>query len=518
MRSKVFARSGIILFINVLWSWTALQADVRLPSLLGDHMVLQQGLPLKIWGWADVGEKIVVSFLGQNAETTADGEGRWLVTLPAFNKPGGPYEMTIQGKNTITIQDILVGEVWLCSGQSNMAWPVQASKNAAEEIAAAQYPHIRLFQVARVTSQKPLEDVKGSWQICSPETVGSFSAVGYFFGRDLHKALNVPVGLINSSWGGTCAEAWTTVETLKADKDFEQQFVNWEKAIQEYPQNMEKYKIALEEWRKAAAEAQAKGQPAPRQPQPPNGPDSPNRPGNLFYGMIAPLSNFALRGAIWYQGESNAGRAYIYRKLLPLMISDWRKAWGYDFAFYIVQLANFMAIKWEPAESAWAELREAQSLTAQRVPNCGLAVIIDAGEANDIHPKDKQIVGYRLALQALGHTYKHNVACCSPRYAGMSIEGHKIRIRFEHTYGGLEARGSKFVRGFTIAGPEKKFYPASARIEGDTVLVYSRFVKQPIAVRYAWADNPVCNLYNKAGLPAEPFRTDDWPGVTFNNR
>jgi sialate O-acetylesterase len=495
----------------------ALQADVRLPALIGDNMVLQRGLPLKVWGWADPGEKVAVSLCGQKAEATANDKGQWLATLPAVAEAGGPFEMTVAGKNMLTLKNLLIGEVWVCSGQSNMQWAVNSTKNAAEEIAAANYPSIRLFRVPNVTSQVPLDDVKSAWQECTPQNIPGFTAVGYFFGRDLHQALKVPVGLIASSWGGTCAEAWSTVDSLKADKDFDQQFTNWDKTIADYPQNLEKYKAAMEAWKKEVEQAKAEGKPQPRQPYAPNGPDSPNRPGNLYQGMIAPLVNYAIRGAIWYQGESNAGRAYTYRKLLPLMIADWRKAWGLDFGFYIVSLANYTPRKWEPAESAWAELREAQSMTAA-MPNNGLAVTIDVGEAADIHPRDKQTVGQRLALQAQGHTYGMDVPCDSPRYAGMSIEGNKIRLRFEHTYGGLVAKDSRRAIGFAIAGADKKFVFASAHIEGDTVVVHSRHVKEPVAVRYAWFENPRCNLYNKAGLPADPFRTDDWPGCTINNR
>lgn len=494
----------------------AAHADVRLPAVLGENMVLQQGLPVKVWGWADAGEKVTVSFNGQTAEATANDQGQWVATLQPM-KAGGPFEMTVAGKNTLTLKNILVGEVWVCSGQSNMGMTVNGVKNATEEIAAANYPQIRLFTVNHVTAQEPQADTKGNWAECSPATVPGFSAAGYFFGRDLYKAINVPIGLINSSWGGTCAEAWTTVPSLQADPDYKPQFDYWEKAIADYPTNLANYKTAMENWKKAAEEAKAAGKPIPPQPYPPNGPDSPNRPGCLYNAMISPIVNFTIRGAIWYQGESNAGRAYVYRKLLPLMISDWRKAWGEDFAFYIVSLANFTARKDEPGDSTWAELREAQSMTA-KMPNNGLAVIIDVGEAADIHPKDKQTVGNRLALQAEAKTYGLDVRCDSPDYTGMSIEGNKIRVRFAHTYGGLTAKDSKRVIGFAIAGEDKKFYWASAHIEGDSVVVYSRHVKLPVAVRYAWAENPRCNLYNAAGLPADPFRTDDWQGCTFKNR
>lgn len=493
-------------------------ADVKLPALIGDNMVLQRGRPLKVWGWAEAGERVTVSFRGREAEATANDQGQWRVTLPALAEAGGPFTMTIAGRNSITFKNVLVGEVWVCSGQSNMQWPVAQAKDGPAEIAAANYPRIRLFQVPQATSQTPLVDVKSSWQECSPQTIPGFTAVGYFFGRDLHQKLNVPVGLIAASWGGTCAEAWTSVPSLRADRDFDAQFANWDRLLAAYPQALEKWVATVEAWRKAVAAAKAEGKPAPPEPNDfPDGPDSPNRPGSLYYAMIAPLTNYAIRGAIWYQGEANVERAYAYRKLLPLMIADWRQAWGLDFPFYIVSLANFMAVQDEPSDSAWAELREAQSLTAAR-PNNGLAVTIDVGEADSIHPADKQTVGQRLALQAEGHTYGLDVPCDSPSYAGMRLEGDSIRIRFRGVYGGLVARGSEFPRGFAIAGADRKFVWASAHIEGDSVVVSSPEVKQPVAVRYAWADNPQGNLYNSAGLPAAPFRTDDWPGRTINNR
>jgi sialate O-acetylesterase len=366
-----------------------------------------------------------------------------------------------------------------------------------------------------VTAQQPVSDVKSQWQACSPETVGRFSAVGYYFGRDLHQALKVPIGLIDTSWGGTVAEAWATAQSIQADPEYKQQLQNWDKTIAGYPAAMEQYKLTVEKWKQDCTAAKAAGKPLPLQPRAPQGADSPNRPANLYNGMIAPLTNYAIAGAIWYQGESNAGRAYQYRKLLPLMISDWRTAWGKDFPFYIVQLANYMARKWEPAESAWAELREAQSMTAA-MPNNGQAVIIDVGEAADIHPKDKQTVGYRLALIALANTYGQDVEYSGPQAATLTIEGNKARVIFTHACG-LSAKGGKFLSGFQIAGADRKWYNASAEVAGDSVLVHSRNVPCPVAVRYAWADNPRANLYNAADLPASPFRTDDWPGCTINN-
>lgn len=511
-------RRVVIAVVLALGLLVHASAAVKLPGLIGDNMVLQRGLPLKIWGWAEAGEKVTVSFRGQEAEATANDQGQWLATLPAVTEAGGPYEMTIAGQNSLTLKNVLVGEVWVCSGQSNMQWPVVGAKNAPAEVAAANYPNLRLFQVPNGTSQTPLADVKSRWQECTSQSVPGFTAVGYFFGRELQQALKVPVGLISTSWGGTCAEAWSAVPSLKADRDFDQQFAAWDRLIAAYPQALEKWVATVEAWRKAAAAAKAEGKPAPPEPLDfPDGPDSPNRPGNLYYAMIVPLTNYAIRGAIWYQGEANAERAYTYRKLLPLMIADWRRAWGLDFAFYIVSLANFMATKEQPCDSAWAELREAQSMTAA-LPNNGLAVTIDVGEADNIHPADKQTVGKRLALQAEGRTYGLEVPGDSPSYAGLSLEGGKIRVHFKGVYGGLVAKNGEALDGFAIAGADRKFVWASARLEGDSVVVFSPEVKEPVAVRYAWADNPKCNLYNSAGLPAVPFRTDDWPGSTVNNR
>lgn len=504
---------AVLLMLAVLAA-SGVLADVKLPALVGDNMLLQQGKELNIWGSADPQEKVTVSFCGQTASAVADAAGKWSAKLQPL-KCGGPFEMAIAGKNAITLKNVMIGEVWVCSGQSNMQWTVGSSINAQQEIADANHPNIRLFQVPRVTAQAPVSDVKTQWQVCSPQTVGNFSAVGYFFGRDLNKALNIPVGLIDTSWGGTPAEAWATTESIKADPEYKPLLEGWEKRIADYPAAVEKYKAEVEKWKTDCAALRAAGKPLPPQPRGPQGADSPNRPGNLYNGMIAPLVSYPIAGAIWYQGESNAGRAYQYRTLLPLMIADWRKSWGDDFPFYIVQLANFMGRKWEPAESAWAELREAQTMTAA-MPNNGQAVIIDVGDAADIHPKDKQTVGYRLALIALANPYGQNVEYSGPQYDAMKIEGNRIRLSFTHACG-MAPKDGKFLAGFQIAGADKKWFNASAKIDGNDVIVASREVASPVAVRYAWADNPRCNLYNAAGLPASPFRTDDWPGCTINN-
>jgi sialate O-acetylesterase len=491
------------------------QADVKLPAVIGSNMVLQADMKVPIWGWADAGEKVTVTVGDQKVEATADSGGKWQVRLAAMKAAAGPLEMTVAGKNTLKLTNILVGEVWVCSGQSNMEWSVKSSKDPEKEIAEAKYPGIRLFMVTKATSDKPLTDCKGQWVECSPETVPPFSAVGYFFGRMLHQDLGVPVGLIGSNWGGTPAESWTSRETLDADADlkaivarYQQQIDNYSKAKEDWEKTKDK-KIA--DWKAAVEKAKAENKPLPREQRGPSDPlTSQNRPSNLYNGMIAPLVPFAIRGAIWYQGESNAGRPVEYRKLFPAMITDWRKNWGEgDFTFLFVQLANWMARKDEPAESGWAALREAQTMTLS-LPKTGMAVIIDIGDAKDIHPKNKQDVGKRLALAAEAGTYGKTVVYSGPMYESMKVEGDKVRLKFKHIGGGLVAKGDKLT-GFAVAGEDKKFVWADARIDGDTIVVSAKDVAKPVAVRYAWADNPECNFYNKADLPAVPFRTDDWP-------
>lgn len=488
-------------------------ADVELPAVIGDNMVLQRHQRVPIWGTADPGEEVTVTFAGQRVSTTTNRDGHWILRLTAL-AAGGPHEMTIAGNNTIRLRNILVGEVWACSGQSNMQWSVRASNNAQEEIAAADYPMIRLLTVPRVPASEPVADIEAEWVVCGPETVPNFSAVGYFFGRDIHKELGVPVGLINTSWGGTPAESWTTRSTLEEYPDFAPILDRWNQARDNYPEQKKKHEEALAKWKEEAEKAKAEGKQPPRQPGPPLFERKQYEPSSLFNGMIAPLIPYAIKGAIWYQGESNAGRAYQYRELFSAMIRDWRREWGQGaFPFLFVQLANFRAREPEPGESDWAELREAQSM-ALKLPKAGQAVIIDIGEAEDIHPKNKQDVGYRLALNALAIAYGRDIVYSGPVYRSMDTDGDTIRLHFDHVGGGLVAKGGGPLKGFAIAGEDRKFVWADAVIDGDTVVVRSDQVARPVAVRYAWANNPECNLYNKDGLPASPFRTDSWPGVT----
>lgn len=508
--------------VGLLALWTGLLvavaawADVKPMALFSDHTVLQQQAPIPIWGTADPGEEVTVTLGDQKVTTKADANGCWMVKLQPL-PAGGPYELGISGKNQITLKDVMIGEVWICSGQSNMQWSVRASANAEQEIANSANPLIRLFTVPRQAKPEPQKDVQGTWVVCGPETVPDFSAVGYFFGRELQKKLGVAVGLINTSYGGTPAEAWTNWNKLTTMPELSPIVDRHREALAKYPENQKKYEEAIAAYRERARAAREKGERfTERAPGPPMGPENPNSPAGLYNAMIAPLVPYGFRGAIWYQGESNAGRAYQYRTLFPAMITSWRDVWNQgDFPFLFVQLAPFMKIEPEPSESAWAELREAQLLTMLNCPNTAMAVITDVGEEDDIHPKKKQPVGERLAIAARALAYGEQIEYSGPIYDHMEIQGNKAILHFTHVDGGLECRGEKLT-GFTICGEDRKFVNAEAKIEGDTVVVWSDQVEKPVAVRYGWANYPVVNLWNKAGLPASPFRTDDFPGITQN--
>jgi sialate O-acetylesterase len=514
---------GIGLCLALCLSAVTAQADVRLPAVIGDNMVLQQGMATPLWGWADAGEAVTVSFLGKSQTAQPDATGKWTVKLAAA-QAGGPHEMTIRGKNQLVLKNILVGEVWLCSGQSNMQMPVMNSSNAQAEIAAANYPKIRLITVPTKGTQEPQTDFRGQWVECSPQTVPGFSAVAYFFGRDLQLHLQVPIGLIHCSWGGSSCEAWVKRSLLEKDPQYAPLLERWEQTVATWDPEKAKaaYEKQLEKWKLAFAAAKKAHREPPRQPRNPGDPRiGQHRPANLYNGMLLPLIPYAIRGVIWYQGESNASRAYQYRHLFPLMIRNWREDWGQgDFPFYFVQLANYREQKPEPADSEWAELREAQTMTL-KLPNTGQAVTIDVGDAKDIHPKNKQAVGRRLAMWALARDYGWKLQPSSPMYKRMEKEsdenGKRIVIYFDNAAGGLYS-SKKPIRGFAIAGADRKFVWADAKIVGQTVEVSSPNVAEPVAVRYAWADNPVCTLYGANELPVCPFRTDDWPGITAENK
>ncbi len=647
----------LTIFVFLFFS-TLLHAEIVLPKVVSSHMVLQRNTPVKIWGTADKRENIIVSFNGQTIKTRADKNGYWQVVLKSM-QAGGPLKMLIKGKNTIELTNILIGDVWICSGQSNMEMSVKNSNNPNEEITAANYPMIRLFTVPRTISSTPKSDISdGAWLECSSENIAEFSAVAYYFARKLQKEIDVPIGLVYSSWGGTGVETWTSEEGLSTQKGFKSALENlknfspetyakirekkllditgplpnedlglvgdnaiWAQSTHDFslwktmelPQlwenaglidldgiiwfqtdfeldedeakntisihlgriddsdntylngikvggMVEKYNIdriypvesgtattgknvlvvRVEDLRfvggfsssKADLYIQTskrkiplaglwkyrigKGIIAARNAGNPNA-----MPSLLYNGMIHPLLPMTIKGAIWYQGEHNASRAYEYRKLFPNMITDWRKQFNQgNFPFLYVQLANFMKADKEPADSNWAELREAQSMTLKNTPNTGMAVIIDVGEANDIHPKNKQDVGKRLALEALKKVY-HKKHTSSPAFASMQVVNDTVRIVFKEVGGGLMVKNRYgYVNGFTIAGADKKFHWAKAYIENNnTIVVISDAVTEPIAVRYAWANNPDdVNLYNSETLPADPFRTDDWPGITIDNR
>jgi sialate O-acetylesterase len=636
-----------------------LRAEPRLSGLFSDHMVLQQHRDVLIWGLADPGEQIVVSLASQVRHAFAAGDGRWRVKLPPMNA-GGPFLISVQGKKTILIKDVMVGEVWVLSGQSNMSFPLEAAEGAAADIMKADYPQIRLFSVPQKIAFSPQQSVSSRWEICNPETVKEFSAVGYFFGRELYRKLGVPIGLIHSSWPGTEAGNWATAQSLQDDpalapilqrwrdtpaetravtghaEDFELQFDDFEllpkaatglkpvmfsnfddggsrnilngiwtyswqtapgtiftlvrpgrggsgyaaqisgklgtadssklqagfdpedssadlsayagirfhcrgrgyfrlRTLQPTISDWDDYATAsleaLPEWRPVTVwfkdlKQEGWGAAVPFTPESLSGfvvqvvqvsSFSAQPPSGLFSGMIAPVIPYAIRGAAWYQGEANASRAYQYRKLLPALIKGWRASWGEgDFPFLIVQLPNYGKKENHPTESDWAELREAQ-LMALRLPNTGLAVTIDLGEANDVHPHKKAEVGQRLALSALGTTYGKNIVYSGPLYESMQLEDNRIRLRFKQVGSGLAAREGE-LKGFAVAGTDRVFHWANAVVDDDTVVVSSSEVPAPVAVRYAWAANPDCNLYNKEGIPASPFRTDDWPGITANEK
>jgi sialate O-acetylesterase len=460
-RSLILALS----FAIAGWS-TAASAAVKLPAVIGSDMVLQQGVALPIWGWADKGEVVTVTVAGQSHTANAGDDGRWEVRLGKLEATPDqkPLEMTVKGSsgNTITLKNILIGEVWVCSGQSNMEMGIGAAKDGAAEIKAADYPEIRLFTVPKLKAREPAKDVNSKWEECSPKTVGAggwagFSAAAYYFGRDLHKTLKVPVGLIHTSVGGTPAEFWTSKKALEAEPML--------KGMAGQGENSQ-----------------------------------------LYNGMIAPLVPFAIRGAIWYQGEANVGRALQYKVLLTAMIRNWRTDWAQgDFPFGIVQIAPY---KYGTDSTPEAELWESELAIAHSLPNTGVALTMDIGELGDIHPKDKQDVGHRLALWALGTVYGQKIEFSGPMYKSMKVDGNKVEITFDHVGGGLKSRDGKPLTEFTLAGSDGKFHPAKADIDGATVVVSSDTVTNPVAVRFAFSGTAQPNLENKDGLPAAPFRTD----------
>lgn len=651
---------SIYLILLLFWSDNQSFAKIIMPKIFADGMILQQDIAVPVWGWADAGEKVTVTFLGKRYTTKADNSGKWMLKL-AEMKAGGAFEMTIQGKEkeAITIKNIMIGEVWIASGQSNMEWKIDWLPYKNTEPSLANFPQIRMFTVPRELSAKPEKDVTGgTWQEAVGNNVKDFSAVAYFFAKELHQHYKVPIGIINTSWGGTIAETWMSAGAAKQIPDFKAVVEELEKTpdvIEKAKREAEEARKRFEEmvnvkeiglvekwwqndlntsswkemklptlWESAGlpnldgvvwfrkeieipekylgkdlvlslgaiddsdetyfngekigqtmqkyAEARVYKIPANKLKNGKNiitirvidtgggggiygkpeemfvglgkeriaelagnwtykvglgesislpqsfGPNS--RPTLLYNAMISPLVPYAIRGAIWYQGESNAGRAYQYRTVFPALIQDWRSQWKQgDFPFLFVQLANFMKFEDEPKESDWAELREAQTMTLA-LPNTGMAVIIDIGEANDIHPKNKHDVGKRLALTAKKVAYKEDIIHASPMYESMQVNGSKIVISFKNIGSGLMVKDRYgYIKGFAIAGQDKKFYWAKAFLDGNKVIVENENVSKPVAVRYAWANNPEdANLFSKEGLPVCPFRTDDWQGITYGKK
>tara|TARA_R100000027_G_scaffold67677_2_gene67676 strand:+ start:1073 stop:2581 length:1509 start_codon:yes stop_codon:yes gene_type:complete len=497
---KPFSTS--LYLVSILSSSLVSQAEVSLPNIFGDHMVFQREQTNPVWGWAEAGEEVTVSINGQSHSTTADENGDWQVDLEAL-PVGGPYTLTVEGENSLTIEDVLSGEVWLCSGQSNMVWPVSRSNHADVEIVSANFPEIRLISIPNVGTQEPQENFKGEWAVCSPESVPNFSAVGYFFGRRIHNTLGVPVGLIDNAWGGSAAEAWVPREVLAESDTFTEYLDNWDQKIENFSEEAHAEKLAeFKAWKAA-------GSPEPRMRYPRDIRVGNARPGNLYNGVLNPVIGYGIRGAIWYQGESNAGRSAEYQELFPLMISTWRDSWDQgDFPFYWVQLADFKEEQDSPAPGGWAYVREAQTMTLS-LPNTGEAVIIDAGEGRDIHPRDKQTVADRLVRHALANEYGFDLQAASPRYESMEVSGNEVILTFSEVDEGLYAFETKEVIGFAIAGEDGEYVYADAEIVGkNQVKVFAEEVEVPVAVRYAWASNPVANLYDRNGLPVTPFRTD----------
>ncbi len=484
-------------------------AEVRLPGVFSDHMVLQQELRLPIWGWADDGERVTVSFRGRTVSTTARN-GAWMVRLPR-QKAGGPFTLVVQGNNQIEFKDVLVGEVWICSGQSNMEWPMSRSFEPDADITNSANPRLRLLTVPKLRAESPTNNFEAAWVPCGPDTVRGFSAVAYYFGRDLQAARGVPVGLINTSWGGSPAEVWIRHELLAAHPEYTRDILD------PYPEAARLYQEELAKWEAEREALRQEGK------QPTRGrPWTPWRPSELYNGMIAPLVPYGIRGAIWYQGESNADRAWQYRTLFADMIRNWRVDWSQgDFPFLAVQLAPWdknrnrppQEIASEIGESNWAELREAQAVATEVLPAVGLAVITDVGEKDDIHPPKKAPVGGRLALLARSIAHRERLVAHGPVYRGMKIKKGKVILQFDHVGSGLESRGGA-LRGFTVCGADRKFVPAIAEVDGKNVVVHSPLAPEPVAVRYGWADYPIVNLFNREGLPASPFRTDAFPMIT----
>jgi sialate O-acetylesterase len=548
----------VILAVLLFAAVPAVRAEIKLPAVFSDHMVLQRDVAVPVWGTAAPGEQVTVEFAGQRQTATAAADGRWRVALGPFSASAEPRPLSISAADQKTaagnrqIADVLVGEVWLASGQSNMASPVSSLPDAAQVLALAEDPQLRFFTVTRKTAAEPQTELAGKWEAATPQTAKGFSAVAYFFARDLRQSQKCPVAIMHGSWGGTPIETWISVDGLKRDPPLVKTLQQWDKAIEQYrlvqanPKLVPEYLAELQRWKKevepafntamkeynaAQAAGQAAGEkPKPAQPEPTNpdpmGMPSPSRrpqtPSVAFNGMIAPLAPYAMRGIIWYQGEGNGSAGLEYRALFRRLIQDWRRHWGLDLPFLFVQLPACGTDPGPVAERGWPWLREAQSLALQE-PRSGMAITIDVGDPKNVHPADKLDVGRRLALLARRDVYGEKCVASGPLVREHLAEAGAIRVKFGEIGSGLvpgqapwrapgvEPLPADRLIGFYIAGEDRQWKVADARIDGDSVIVSSPAVPKPAAVRYGWASSPRCNLYNREGLPAAPFRTDDWP-------
>lgn len=492
------ARSCLLLLLG--YASLPLYGAVRLPALFADHMVIQRDEPVHVWGDAAAGETVIVAFRGKEQITTGDSLGRWAVQLPSGG-PGGPFVLIIRGTNTITLTDVLVGDVWIASGQSNMGFSLQDAQNAKQEIAGADFPQVRLLNVKQRYADYPQEDlaVTKPWSVCTPESVSDFSAVAFFFARELMRREHIPIGIIESAWGGTPAESWTSMHALSQDASLMPVFSAWAAIADGEPATL---RVEAKERKEFEEKYGAGGGEDLRLPW--HRVFNAWAPAALYNGMIAPLTHFPIRGVIWYQGESNADalRYPVYGRLFKTLIQDWRSAWAEgDFPFLYVQIASYHT----EAEDHWPEIREAQR-EALVLANTAMVVTIDIGDPEKIHPTNKQDVGYRLALAARAMVYRESVEDSGPLYRSMGREGNVLRLYFDHADEGLVTKG-KQLQGFEIAGDDGKFVPAVANIDGVNVVLTNLSVPSPTQARYGWLDDPVCNLINKAGLPASPFRT-----------
>ena len=509
------------LFLAALGLLAPWASGIELPAMFSRHAVLQQEETVAVWGWGTPGEAVSVTFAGQSKRTMADEEGNWRIELAPLkaSAEGQILEVTGEESGRLEVEDILVGEVWMASGQSNMQWALSATERAKEDIPAANHPGIRMFLTDLVTAASPRRRVGGEWNVTTPQSAGKFSAVGYYFALKLHAEVGVPVGIIRTAWGGKPSEAFTSRQTLMEEPEGRALLQKLDAEMRRFDlvKAEAAYQKQLENWEKIRKSNRAEKDPKkrkklPRKPQKPSPPAlSPRRPVSIYNGMIHPWTGYAMKGAIWYQGESNSSRAKEYETIFPLLILDWRKQWQKELPFYFVQLANFRAPTRKPGEvSSWAELQNAQRLTL-RLPKTGMAVINDIGAAGDIHPRNKKDVGERLARWALVNEHgRKDVVISGPLFRSFKVEGGGIRISFDHAEG-LKTRDGKKPGRFEVAGEDQVWHWGEAVIDGETVRVSNEKVPSPVAVRYAWASNPEgANLVNAAGLPASLFRTDHW--------